>query len=101
MLKHNGEIYIFELKTMKEGGGGQDKQTAEIIQFISFSESNKKVHYVVFIDGLFLNRLFKENSPKAKEQRKNIEDALVNNKGNYFLNTKGLETFINQLTNKN
>ena len=50
VFKHNNQYYICELKTMKQGGGGQNKQIVEVAHFIRFSEKNPNVHYITFLD---------------------------------------------------
>ena len=97
VFKHKGHYYICELKTMKEGGGGQNKQVVEIAYFIKFSEDNPNVHYITFLDCIYANTIFNDASPKVAAQRKAITKALQNNKGNYFLNTKGMVKFVEEI----
>lgn len=97
VFKHNNNYYICELKTMKEGGGGQNKQIVEIAYFIKFSELDERIHYITFLDSGYSNTIFKDSSPKIKEQRKDIIKALNNNPSNYFLNTKGLKAFAKEV----
>lgn len=97
VFKHNNHYYICELKTMKEGGGGQNKQVVEIAYFIKFSESNPNIHYITFLDCNYSNTLFHDESPKVKKQREDIISALHNNPGNYFLNTKGMIEFLKEV----
>lgn len=97
VFKHNGHYYICELKTMKEGGGGQNKQVVEFAYFIRFSEDNKNIHYITFLDSNYANILFTDNSPKVSSQREDVLKALKNNPQNYFLNTKGLIEFIKEI----
>lgn len=100
VLKHNGHYYICELKTMKEGGGGQNKQIVEIAYFIKFSETEENIHYITFLDCNYSNTIFHDNSPKITSQRNDIITALDNNPQNYFLNTKGMIKFIKDLFDK-
>lgn len=97
VFKHNGHYYICELKTMKEGGGGQNKQVVEFAYFIRFSEDNENIHYITFLDSNYANILFADNSPKVSSQREDVLKALKNNSQNYFLNTKGLIEFIKEI----
>lgn len=97
VFKHNGHIYICEVKSMKGSGGGQDKQAVEFSNFINFSEKNEKIHYITFLDCEYANRIFSSNRPKITEQRNSIIQSLKNNIGNYFLNTKGMELFLKEL----
>jgi len=97
VFKHNEEYYIFELKTMKGSGGGQNKQAVEFAYFLKFSEKNEHVHYGVFLDSLYANTIFIDNTPKIKSQREDIEKALAENSGNYFVNTKGATELIQDL----
>lgn len=97
VFKTNGHYYICELKTMKEEGGGQDKQIVEVAYFIKFSEENQKVHYMTFLDCNYSNMIFHAKSPKIRVQREGIITALQNNPGNYFLNTAGLIEFVKEV----
>lgn len=94
VIKVNEHYYIFELKTMKEGGGGQNKQVVEFAYFIRFSEENENIHYITFLDSLYSNVLFNDNSPKIVAQRNAIEKALIENPNNFFLNTEGIKLFF-------
>jgi len=97
VFKHKGHYYVCELKTMKEGGGGQNKQVVEIAYFIKFSEESKNVHYITFLDCNYSNVIFHDNSPKIAKQRQDIVSALEKNEGNYFLNTAGLIEFVKEI----
>ena len=97
VFKHKGHYYICELKTMKEGGGGQNKQIVEMAHFIKFSEPSPNFHYIVFLDCRYSNILLSDMSPKVVAQRQDIERALRNNPNNYFLNTKGMMKFIEDI----
>ncbi len=44
VLKVNYHFFIIEAKHIKEAGGAQDKQIAELIEFIRYSEENKTLH---------------------------------------------------------
>lgn len=88
-LRIGGRISIIEHKHMKEGGGGQDKQIAELIDFI---KQNDPVSYVSFLDGVFFNKLTASGARgKNAEQLTQIEQALRANPYNYFLNTAGFQ----------
>ena len=97
VFKHHGHYYICELKTMKEGGGGQNKQIVEIAYFINFSEENPNIHYVTFLDCKYSNAIFNEVSPKISAQRDGIIRALHSNPNNHFLNTDGMREFARQI----
>lgn len=97
VFKHNGHYYIFELKMMKGGGGGQNKQAVEFAHFIRFSEKNDKVHYGILLDSLYSNDLFFSTQPKITEQRKDVAEALNNNPNNFFVNTAGAELLLNDI----
>ena len=66
VIKFKEHYYIFELKTMKESGGGQNKQVVEFAHFIRFSEEKNFIHYITFLDSLYANILFSDKSPKVK-----------------------------------
>lgn len=101
VFKHNGHYYICELKTMKEGGGGQDKQIVEITNFIRYSEKNAKIHYLAFIDCNYSNIIFgsvlSKRKNKQNKQREDIIECLKNNPQNYLLNTAGMKEFIKEI----
>ena len=101
VFKHNGHYYIFELKMMKGGGGGQNKQAVEFAYFIRFSEKNDKVHYGILLDSLYSNDLFFNTQPKIVEQRKDVLEALSKNPNNFFVNTAGAELLLNDIFMKN
>lgn len=100
VFKHNNHYCICELKTMKESGGGQNKQMVEMTYFIKFSERNKNVHYITFLDSIYSNTIFLDESPKITSQRNDIKKALNENPGNYFLNTEGFIEFVKELFSK-
>ena len=58
VLGINSEWFIVEMKNINGLGGGQDKQMTEVINFVRFSERDINVHYLVFLDGEYSNRLF-------------------------------------------
>jgi hypothetical protein len=99
LIMLNNKPIIIEHKHMKENGGGQDKQSNEIIDFIKYSEENAKL--VTYLDGIYFNQLISDtqnnynfNDVKIEIQSNDIIKALKNNPNNYFLNTKGFERFI-------
>lgn len=89
-----GEWFIVEMKNIKGSGGGQDKQMTEVINFVRYSEKNQSVHYLVFLDGEYANRLFSQPSPKIQRQHDDILLCLKKNPGNYFVNTEGFRKFL-------
>jgi DpnII restriction endonuclease len=98
LIKINNKIYIVEHKHMKESGGGQDKQMSEIIDFISYSENNKNISYISFLDGVYFNLLSKAGLAGGKpfEQKKSILENLMANENNYFVNTFGFKKLIQE-----
>lgn len=94
LFKHGGHVYICELKSIKGCGGGQDKQMVEIAYFIKFSEKSD-VHYLAFLDCDYANILFSGKKPKVVKQREDIENALLENPKNYFVNTAGFSKLLN------
>ncbi len=99
LIRHKEDIFIIEHKHMKESGGGQDKQMSEVISFIGFAESNPKIHYLSFLDGIYFNLLSnkKLNKGKILNQLNSIKLNLKNNKYNYFVNTAGFKKLIKSL----
>lgn len=99
VLKVNDHFFLIEAKHMKEGGGAQDKQVAEVIEFIKFSEEDKHYHYVTFMDGVYFNKFSKKvNSQKILRQKNDIENNLKDNECNFFVNTFGLSTLLFDLS---
>lgn len=101
LFKNKNNFYIIEHKHMKEGGGGQDKQVSEIINFINYSENLQqiKIHYITFLDGLYFNLFTKPygDNGKIKNQLASIKLGLTNNPANYFVNTTGFIEFLSQI----
>lgn len=94
-----GEFYIVEMKSMKGSGGGQDKQLTEVINFIRYTEKNKKVHYITYLDGEYSNLLHGGTTqPKIRCQYDDALSCLANNPGNYFLNTAGFARLLELIT---
>lgn len=100
LIRYRDNIFIVEHKHMKEGGGGQNKQINEIISLIGFSESDKKIHFISFLDGTYFN-LFTDNKHltkgKISKQINGIRDSLKINKQNYFVNTAGFKELFKTL----
>lgn len=99
VFKYNDNYYICELKTMKQGGGGQDKQIVEIANFIRYQEKNENIHYITFLDSLYFNKIVLDTTPKMLAQKKDIEETLKKNRQNYFMNTKSMVLFVENLKN--
>ncbi len=99
VIKKDKSLYIVEHKHLKEGGGGQDKQMDELIEFVSQKPSIANLHYVSYLDGYYFNTLIKKElervaSPKKRAtkpqiQLSKIREALSKYKTNYFVNTAG------------
>ena len=97
LVKKNNEFYIIEAKHLKEWWWNQDKQFQELVNLISYTESNEKVHYVWFLDWIYWNFLLKSDSEYKDTWRTRIElvmEKLINNRTNYFINTYWLETLF-------
>lgn len=97
VFKHGGHYYIFELKMMKGGGGGQNKQAVEFAYFIKFAEEDARIHYGILLDSLYANDLFYSMQPKIVSQRNDVLVALKENPGNYFVNTAGAEVLLQDI----
>ncbi len=101
VFKSGNDIYIVEHKHMKEEGGGQNKQVAEVVDFIGFSEtgSRSKIHYVTFMDGRYFNLFTRvsDRDGKIVAQIGNIRTNLKMNPDNYFVNTKGFRELLKQI----
>ncbi|HED54026.1 MAG TPA: hypothetical protein ENJ00_07470, partial [Phycisphaerales bacterium] len=91
----NGIVLIAEHKHIKEGGGGQDKQIVELIEFIRQNESRADIRYMAFLDGIMFNRLMVRHAQGiAEKQRARIYKSLEEYPENYFVNTAGFKSVI-------
>jgi hypothetical protein len=99
LRNHAGELCIGEFKHIKEGGGGQDKQLAELISLVQQSEKN--ISYLSFLDGHYFNHLADlglrsyGRSTKMHRQIDAIRQALETNPRNFFVNTHGINELLN------
>lgn len=103
VLKIGKNIFLIEAKHMKEGGGAQNKQIVEIIDFIKYQEASDNIHYVTFLDGVYFNKFSKTyiQSSKIKRQKDDIIKNLERNKNNFFVNTIGLKSLFQDLEHEN
>jgi len=100
IIAANGHLYIGEHKHIKESGGGQDKQMLELISLIEQDETDKKVHYVSFLDGVMFNKVVNATmAGKTLEHQNGIGERLTNIPRNYFVNTAGFSALLNDLMN--
>lgn len=90
----SGQIHICEFKHMKESGGGQDKQVAELISLIRHPEENPRLGYIAFLDGIYFNSFRNPTAKKTMEQVRQIRQYLQQNPTNYFVNTYGLKALL-------
>ena len=98
LFKINEDFYVLEHKLTNGGGGSQNAEINEIIQFINYTEENVNWHYVSCLQGNFFKKLNKfNNEPKAANQYRNVIQNLNNNPNNYFINGKGFEKMVNDL----
>ena len=94
-LKIGNEFIILEHKLTNGGGGSQNAEINEIIQFINYCENKGNWHYVSCLQGDFFSKLKHGNrEPKAQSQYNDIMKALKLYEVNYFVNGKGLEKLI-------
>ncbi|RUM50629.1 MAG: hypothetical protein DSY47_01270 [Hydrogenothermus sp.] len=99
-IVYNNHHIVGEAKHIHNKGGAQDKQVGELIDFIKQKEKYKNVHYLSFIDGLYLHHFVHKNlSEKIKRQKKDIEEVLKINPNNFFVNTKGFIKLLEDLKN--
>lgn len=100
VLKVMDHFFLIEAKHIKEGGGAQDKQVAEVIEFIKYSEENEKIHYIAFMDGVYFNKFIGViKSTKVDRQKKDIGTNLSTKKSNFFINTYGLIELFKDISN--
>ena len=90
IIDNNLNIFICEMKHVKESGGGQDKQFIELYEFITRKKvENRKIHLVSFLDGYGFNSL---NEHKNSTRKIKILDTLGLSKNkNYYVNTYGFK----------
>lgn len=97
-LKIKDDYYILEHKLTNGGGGSQNAEINEIIQFINYDEGKEHWHYISCLQGNFFKKLNSNNlEPKAASQYRNVINNLNNHKGNYFINGKGFEKLMHDL----
>lgn len=98
LFKIKNDFFILEHKLTNGGGGSQNQEINEIIQFINYEETSNNWHYISCLQGDYFKRINKTNTePKVVSQYKNITDALSLHPGNYFVNGKGFEKLIKDL----
>ena len=97
LIRIGSDYFIVEQKNMKEGGGGQDKQTLEIINFINKKPEMKNLHYVTYINGVFFNSIENTTQAKASSQYSDIQETLRKHKENYFVNSYGFDILIDSM----
>lgn len=100
MIKIKGDYYIVEHKSMKEPGGGQDKQIVEVLDFIRYTEKDSHIHYITYLDGVFSNRFLGHSKAKNEVQYIDIQNILKSNTQNYFVNTATFKLLLKELLNK-
>lgn len=94
LVKIGEDLFIIEQKNMKENGGGQDKQTSEITDFIDRVPLSPYIHYVTYVDGIYFNQLNNNAKSKTLGQYNDIISVLSKIKTNYFVNTFAFNLLI-------
>lgn len=98
LIKIKDDYIILEHKLTNGGGGAQNAEINEIIDFTRYDEQNQKIHYASCLQGGFIKYLAEYSTqPKNSTQRENILNALEHHPNNYFLNGKGLEKLVKDL----
>ncbi len=98
VFKINGRFFIIEAKHIKESGGAQDKQIGEMIEFVRYSEDLDNIHYMAFMDGMYFNNfIWVKDETKIGKQKETIEKYLHKNKKNFFVNTAGFLSLLEDL----
>lgn len=100
-IKIGKDYFIVEQKNMKENGGGQDKQTVEITDFVSRKPEFERLHYVTFVDGIYFNKIDKNATAKTVQQYTDIISSLAKYKSNYFVNSYGFKKLIHDFIHEN
>lgn len=93
-IKIGDDFFVVEQKNMKENGGGQDKQTLEITDFIDKEPEFKNLHYITYIDGIYFNQIDKNATAKTLQQYTDIVSVLAKRKENYFVNSFSFKKLI-------
>lgn len=100
LIRRDTKILIVECKHMKETGGGQDKQVAELISLVGQQETHFHssdgitVSYVAFLDGVLFNEFVAPVAAKQRRQKQDIEASLARNPSNQFVNTWGFRQLL-------
>ena len=98
LIEYKNRYIIGEAKHIHNTGGAQDKQITELINFINQKENNENIHYLSFLDGLYMYRFTQKNlSDKLKKQKEDIEKILNKNPQNFFVNTNGFRKLLEDL----
>lgn len=102
IIKNNKRVFLCEAKHLNVSGGGQDKQISELIEILSLKEKNKNISYIAFLDGSYSNIILSNigRGEKIKMQREEINQFLIRNPHNFWLNTAGFKTLFFDLTKK-
>lgn len=100
LIKIGTEFYLVEQKNMKENGGGQDKQTSEITNFIYRNPEFERLHYVTFMDGIYFNQIDSNATAKTLQQYTDIVGALSKYKTNYFVNSFAFKKLLEDSLNE-
>ena len=95
LLKIRDHYFIIEHKLTCGGGGSQNEEINEIIDFVAFNERSNKWHYVSCLQGDYFKKLSDSKEEKVKKQINNIEINLNKNPNNFFVNGLGLKKLIN------
>ncbi len=95
LIKIGMEYFIVEQKNMKENGGGQDKQTLEITHFIDRAPEKEHLHYVTYVDGIYLNQMNGQaGGSKTSAQYEDIIETLKRYPSNFFVNSSGFSQMM-------
>lgn len=95
LIKINNDYFILEHKLTNGGGGSQNAEINEIIDFTRYDENDKNIHFISCLQGDFLQYLTEHSTqPKNIIQRENIIEALTDHPNNYFVNGKALEKLV-------
>lgn len=94
-LKMNNDLFIIEHKLTNGGGGAQNAEINEIIQFIGEKEEMSNIHYVSCLQGNFIKNLSAAATQlKNVNQYNNIMGMLNTYTSNYFVNGRAIEQLI-------
>ena len=101
LIKFNDKYLMIEHKIVNSGGGHQNEQINETIDFINRS-IGKNIYLISCLAGDYFNKFNCDSmniSNKIEKQKDEIVKSLKNNTNSYYLNGEGLKQLFKDLFN--